>query len=149
MTHSRNTRPFGTNGSPMPAPADAATAYLTEVVPRLTQGYVAVEETARQVIADPSMTDSARAAALEERVLPRISSLLSKWAAYSTQDELVSQTHTVALSALQTADLKYRTWAQALRSADQTGLARVVQLGRSESRLWEQWVQWQTILASG
>lgn len=134
---------------PLLPSGDAATAYLTEVVPRLTQGYVAVEETARQVIADPSMTDSARAAALEERVLPRISSLLSEWAAYSTQDELVSQTHTVALSALQTADLKYRTWAQALRSADQTGLARVVQLGRSESRLWEQWVQWQTVLASG
>jgi hypothetical protein len=132
---------------PLLPSANEATSYLTEVVPRLTQEYTTVQQVARGILTDPTSSASERAAALEEHVLPRISSLLAEWEPYPAQDTQVAQTHAVALSALRAADLKYRTLVQALRTSNQAELGLAAQIGETETRLWDQWVRWQTVLS--
>jgi hypothetical protein len=132
----------------LPVAGDPAASYLSDVVPVLTQEYLAVQQIAGQVMGDPTVSDADEATMLEQQVLPRVSALIVEWASYDAQDDQVAQAHAVALSALRTAELKYRTWVDALRASDQAGLARAAQLGVTESGLWDQWAQWQAVLAA-
>jgi hypothetical protein len=113
----------------------------------MTQEYAAVQALAGQVLATPGLSDADRATLLEQQVEPRVAALLDEWEGFVAQDELVAKTHAVALSALRTSALKYRTLVAALQASDPAGLEQAAQLGVTETGLWNQWAQWQALLA--
>ena len=131
----------------VPGAGGDATAYLVEVAPLLTREYGAVDQAARAVLADPTLTPADRADALEQQVEPAVAELVAEWELFTPQAGDVARAHAVALSALRTADLKYLTLIAALRASDPAGVARAQQLGDAESRLWTEWLQWQSTLA--
>ncbi len=137
-------------GQPLvPAGSDEAATYLADVVPILTQGYAGVDRAALAVLSDPTLSPTDQADALEQQVEPAVSALIAQWQGYAPQTQAVAQAHAVALTALRTAALKYRTVVSALRTSDQSGMAQAVQLASSESQLWAEWRRRQATLAGG
>ena len=130
----------------VPGAGGDATAYLVEVVPLLTREYGAVDQAARALLADPTLTPAEKADALEQQVEPAVSELVAEWELFTPQPGDVARAHAVALSALRTADLEYRILIPALRAADPAGVARAQQLRDSETQLWRDWFEWQATL---
>ena len=131
----------------MPGAGRDATAYLVEVVPLITSQYGEVDLVAQAVLADPALTAADRADALEQQVEPAVAELVAEWDLFTPQAGDVARAHAVALSALRAADLKYLTLIAALRASDPAGVARAQQLSDAESRLWAEWLAWQSTLA--
>ncbi len=133
----------------VPATGDEAASYLADVAPELTQEYAAVDRAALAVLSDPTLSPMAQADVLEREVVPALAALIARWQSYAAQTDDVARTHAVALTALRTSALKYRTVVSALRTSDQAGLAQAAQLGSTESQLWAEWRQWQATLTGG
>lgn len=131
----------------VPQGDDQATSYLADVVPVLTRQYTALNQAAQAVLADPTLGPTDKANALEQQVEPTLAAMITEWENYVPQSGDVARAHSVALSALRTSDLKYRTLVKALRSSDTAGIARAAKLSATESQLWSQWVNWQATLA--
>ena len=127
----------------------AAASYLIDVVPRLTQEYAAIDQAAQSLLANPTLGPADRADALDQQVVPAIAVLLDEWGGFSSASDEVTQAHAIAVTALRTADQKYRVLSQALRTLDPDGLAQAQQLNGVEAGLWVQWQTWQDTLAGG
>ena len=133
----------------VPTTGDEAASYVADVVPELTQEYAAVDRAALAVLSDPTLSPTDKANTIEQEVVPAVAALITRWQGYTAQTDVVTRTHAVALTALRTSALKYRTVVSALRTSDQAGLAQAAQLGSTESQLWAEWRQWQATLDGG
>jgi peptidase M48-like protein len=130
-----------------PAVAAELGGYLTDVVPAITSTYGALVQLGITLEGDPTLDHPTRAALLRSQVLVPVEQLRGDLGALTFVSPEVRAVHDLALVALDTAVLKYRTLADAYAAQDPALLAQARTLEREESRRWLQWQQARSDLA--
>jgi hypothetical protein len=124
-------------------------SYVTDVVPRLTQDYQSIDRAAATLLSDPTLGPIGQADAIDQEVLPAVAAMVDDWQSYGAASDEVNHTHLAAVDALRTAEEKYRTLVEALRSSDSQALAQAQQLGAVEAEHWSQWLARRAAMAEG
>jgi hypothetical protein len=125
--------------SAVDSPAGEASAYESEVVPRITGTYTELATLAQRLWEEPSADGATRAAAIGEQVVPPLASFVDEMARRPVGSAEVAQMHDEAVTALQAALGRYRVLAASGGSLSGDDVTDLQRLEEEEARRWQEW----------
>jgi hypothetical protein len=119
--------------------AGEASAYESEVVPRITSTYTETATLAQRIWEDPAADGPARAAAIGEQVVPPLESLVEEMAERPVGAAEVATMHEEAVAALRAALGRYQILAESGGSLTGDDVTALQRLEEEEARRWQEW----------
>ncbi|HET6561169.1 MAG TPA: M48 family metalloprotease [Marmoricola sp.] len=119
--------------------AGEASAYESEVVPRITGTYTEVSTLAQRIWEDPAADGPARAAAIGSQVVPPLEDLVHELEQRPVGSAEVARMHEEAVTALQAALGRYRVLAASEGTLTRDDVADLQRLQEEEARRWREW----------
>ena len=114
-------------------------AYESEVVTEIGTVYEAAAGRARAMLADPTLDDAGRSAALDAEVASPLRDLLDRMEQLPVGDPGLAAAHEEALRGLGLALERYELLRAAGPAPDQESIDRLVELQEAEARHWQAW----------
>ena len=114
-------------------------AYESETVPQLLDTYARAAAQAEQIMADPTLDDTTRAATMEALVVAPLTDLSEQLGEVALGDERLVAAHQEAQLGVEAAITRFRLWGDAGPAPDQATLAELGALQEQEAEHWQRW----------